>query len=576
MKTARSPFPPVPPRMRLRTILSLGLLMAWLVVMIGRVFYLQVVRADTLRERAESQSVRTVEIPAVRGRILDAGGRVLAEDIPAYSVWLAPAETESLDAAATALLQSIAFDVEALKERAARGLRFIPVARKVPLDVAAGLKEQSIRGVHLLPDRKRIYPLGKAAAPLLGFVGFEGKGMDGLEAYFERDLAGRPGRVVLARDGQGRVLNIIRDNQPVVPGRDLHLTIISPIQQSAYDALVSMSEKYKPEAAVCVAVEPETGGILAMASMPSYNPEDTTYVRTDALRNRAVTDVFEPGSSFKPFVMSAALELGVVSLGEKWNCHNGAWRHRGRLLHDAHGYSVLDTAGVVIKSSNIGMAQVGLRVFDNIGYEGFREAVAAFGFGERTGIPTASESPGLLLPHTRWTYYSVTSIPMGQEIAVSPLQLSIGYAALVNGGRLMKPRIVDKVEWRGEVLRRMSPEIRRQAVSEKTSDTMRDILRRVVEEGTGKRAQIAGYSVGGKTGTAQKAENGIYVPGKFIAVFAGFTPVEKPRIMCVVMVEEPKGAHYGGTVAAPVVREVLQSAIAYFGLQPDKPRLAKR
>lgn len=569
MKEARSPFPPVPPAMRLRSILTLCLLMAWLAVMLGRVFQLQVLKAEALKERAEAQLFDSPEIPAQRGRIWDADGRMLAEDAPAYSVWAYLPEAGASDALAAALAGAIEFDAEALDVRAARGQRFVPLVRKAPLAVGDALRARNIRGVHVLPDAKRVYPLGIAAAPLLGLVGAEGHGLDGLEAHFDSELAGKPGRAALTRDGRGCIIEVGNAGIPALPGKDLRLTIRAPLQQAAYDALVQLAEQYKPAAATCVLLEPSSGNLLAMASIPSYDPEDTRQLDTGNMRNRAVTDAFEPGSSFKPFVMAAALELGVVALADTWNCHNGAWRCGGRLLHDVHPYDRLDTAGIIIKSSNIGMAQVGLRIYEKTGYKGMYEAVAAFGFGSRSGLPCASETPGLLLPHTRWTSYSVTSIPMGQEIAVSPLQQSLGYAALINGGVLMSPRIVDKWEWRGKPLEKPPVSARRRVISEETSRIIRDMLYRVVEEGTGKRARIPGHSVGGKTGTAEKAQNGRYIPGKYISVFAGFTPADAPKVLCLVLVDEPHGAYYGGTVAAPAVKNILEAAIAYFGLPPD-------
>jgi cell division protein FtsI (penicillin-binding protein 3) len=266
------------------------------------------------------------------------------------------------------------------------------------------------------------------------------------------------------------------------------------------------------------------------------------------------------------------LELGIVRLDEKWDCENGAWQCNGRLLHDAHPYSILDTSMVVVKSSNIGMAKVGLRVYEKLGFKGFYEILSAFGFGRETGVGLPGETPGMLLPHTRWTSYSVTSIPMGQEIAVSPLQLSLGYAALVNGGWLPSPRLADRwvLDSHEEVFPGSGPV--RRVISRETSDTMRNMLERVVTEGTGKKAQSSDYRVGGKTGTAQKAEGGKYAEGKYTSVFVGFAPADAPRVVCGVLIDEPEKAHYGGTVAAPACREILEAAMLDLGVPPSTPK----
>jgi len=570
MFDARSPNPPVTPTMRVRSIAAAGVVALALVLLIGRAFYIQVLRGDEYAAAAKKQSIRVETIAGERGRILDASGGILACDVPAYSVWLYTPDAGDVQQTLEILSRRVKFDVEAVRRRIRNGGLFVPVERGISVDVGHALMDERIAGVHLLPDQRRVYPLGEAAAALVGAVGFEGHGLNGVEAAYEELLAGRPGRIVTERDGANRLVRVeVKPDGRPLPGKDLHLTVRAGIQEAAFRALEKARSEFKARAASAVVIDAQDGRVLALVCTPSFDPADPGKAHPDAIRLRPVSDAFEPGSSFKPFVMAAALELGIVSLDEQWHCGNGAWRFQGRLLHDAHPYAMLDTWMVVVKSSNIGMAKVGLRINEKLGYKGFHEIVSAFGFGRPTGVGLPGETPGLLLPHTQWTSYSVTSIPMGQEIAVSPLQLSLGYAALVNGGWLHSPRLVDRWE-KGPYREALGhPGKPARVISQDVSDTMRVMLERVVTEGTGKKAQLKEYRVGGKTGTAQKAEGGVYVDGKYVGSFVGFAPADAPRVVCTVFVDEPGDKYYGGTVAAPAVREILQASMLDLGVPPS-------
>jgi cell division protein FtsI (penicillin-binding protein 3) len=559
--------------MRIRSIVAICVVAAGLVLLIGRAFYIQVLKGDEFAGKSLRQSMKSEIIPGPRGRIFDARGNILARNVPAYSVWMYVPDAENVDVTLKKISEFTTFEMDKVKFRVEHGGLFVPVVRRVPVEAGHRLQDAKLRGVHLLPDQDRVYPLGEAGAPLVGSVGFEGEGLTGVEAAFNEGLAGRPGKLVVVKDGAGHVMGFeMKPDERPMAGRDLYLTVHSRIQEAAFKAVEKSIADFGAAAASAVVVDIRTGKVLAVASSPSFDPDEPGKANMTSIRLRPITDAFEPGSSFKPFVMSGALELGLVSLDEKWDCENGAWQHGKRTLHDVHPYSILDTAMVIVKSSNIGMAKVGVRIFDSIGFRGFYEIVSAFGFGRETGIGLPGETPGLLLPHTQWTSYSVTSIPMGQEIAVSPLQLSLGYAALANGGWLLSPRLADK--WRLDSYEESIPEVRppRRVISQKTSDTIRGMLERVVLEGTGKKAKMEDYRVGGKTGTAQKAENGHYVDGKYTSVFVGFAPAENPKIVCAVLIDEPNKAHYGGTVAAPAFKEIMEAALIDLEVPPSAPR----
>ncbi|MBN1807453.1 MAG: penicillin-binding protein 2 [Planctomycetes bacterium] len=572
MPEARSQYPPVSPTMRIRSTVAVGTVSLALVLLVGRAFYIQVLKGDEYTRMAREQSLRAEQVPGTRGTIFDATGVVLAKDVPAYSVWIYVPEVQGVDSVLAELARCVDFDAARVRARISAGGLFVPVARKIPVEIGHSLQDARMPGVSLLPDTRRVYPLGEAAAPIIGAVGFEGQGLTGVEAEYDSVLAGRPGSIVITRDGAGRVRGFEADpDRRSMPGKDLCLTLRSRVQESAHRAVSEAVLQFEAVSASAVVVDARTGDVLALVCVPSFEPAEPGKAEIDSMRIRPVTDAFEPGSSFKPFIMAGAVELGLVDLDEEWHCGNGAWRHGGRLLHDAHPYGFLNTRMVLIKSSNIGMAKIGLRIHEKIGYEGMHQMVSAFGFGRPAGIGLPGETPGLLLPHTRWTSYSVTSIPMGQEIAVSPLQLSLGYAAIVNGGWLNSPRLVDRWVSGTYEEKLEGPPPAHRVISASTSAVMRSMMERVVLEGTGKRAALKDYRVGGKTGTAQKARDGVYVDGLFTGVFVGFAPADNPKVVCAVLVDEPGKSHYGGTVAAPACRNIIESAMLDLGVLPSAP-----
>ena len=455
---------------------------------------------------------------------------------------------------------------------------FVWVKRKIsPQEKKRLLATGGLRGVGLVPEYRRVYPQGELAAQLLGFVGVDGEGLAGLELALDEVLAGKGGYVEVQRDAAGRPISPPRPlGRPAQRGADVQLTIDAVIQSYVEDALREAWDLWAPQAAVALVIEPGSGDILAAASLPSFDPN--SFRETDpetlkaASRARYVVDWMEPGSVMKPFVLSAALDLGVVDERTPIFCENGVWLLGSRRFHDHHAYGQLTAAEVIVKSSNIGAAKIGMKV----GAERLYQYLRRFGFGQPTGFILPGENPGLLRPPGQWTSYSLPSISIGQEICVNPLQLALAYSALANDGLLVRPRVVWRTRrpdgtWAERPVRPVG-----RAVPVRVARRVRRVLCRVVEEGTGRRARLDAWSVGGKTGTAQKpAKTGGFSHDDVVCSFVAMAPVEHPRLVVLVSVDGPTrhvgGRHFGGTVAAPVVRKVLERALAYLGVPPDKP-----
>jgi len=569
---------------------------AGLVVLAVRLVVIQVVQHRAWSGLAGRWERARVEIPAQRGAILDRNGRVLAATVRAFSVYANPRAIGDgrRRAVAERLAELLGLDADAVeaelgrRERVvsdAEGIRhvrpnyFVWVKRRVGREDAMAVMGarlgdgEGLPGVGIMPEGLRVYPNGRMLCHVLGFVGVDGHGLAGVESRYERVLGGEAGERLVWRDGLGRALGGSQDVvRPARDGRSLVLTIDARVQRIAEEELARVCEAHRPERASVVVMDPETGEVLAMANRPDYDPAEFEGVPAAALRNMAVSECLEPGSAFKPFTVAAALELGVVTPETLIDCHDGTWRTRGRVLHDAHAQGVASVRDIIVYSSNIGAAQVGLRLGATALYESLRE----FGFGSPTGIGLPGESAGILRPPGEWSRLTITSVPMGQEVACSPLQLATGFCVFANGGWYVRPRIVLGVsDGMGgvEEAGRSSVE-RRRVLSEATARAMcEDLLAGVVERGTARRCGLSGYRMAGKTGTAQiaRAEGGGYEPGAYSAVFVGIVPVESPRYVIAMVVRRPSGSsHYGGVVAAPGVGRIAERILSMAGV----PRMA--
>ena len=558
-------------RARLFAFVTIGIL----TLLVVRLAWIQFFRHDWYAERASGQHLARVVIPAERGPIVDSRGRTLATTLAVNSVYVEPERIQNIPEAARKLSEALDLDVGVFLEKleAKKEKKFMWVKRKVTEEEAGRVRELHLAGVGLRREGKRVYPQGKLACHVLGFTDLDGVGLEGVEKSFSAVLAGRDGYKTFLRDGKGKLFDF--GGGPEVSAEDgstLVLTLDSVIQHFAEEALERTSEERAPVSATAIVMRPASGEILAMANWPAFDPNSAGSFPPESRRNRAIADSYEPGSTFKPIVMAAALEERMVEPTDKFFCYDGLYVVRSRRLHDHHPYGWLTVRDILVKSSNIGMAQIG----QVLGAEKIYSAVIRFGFGKKTGIALSGEETGKVRPLSQWSYYSETSIPMGQEITVTPLQLASGFNAIASGGVRMKPTIVKGYsDPSGKVLAKFKPVAAVRTISEGTSRRLTEIMTGVVDEGTGTRARIEGYAVAGKTGTAQKVVEGIYSHSKFISSFVCFAPAEEPKVLVLVMVNEPsKGnSYYGGTVAAPVAAEIMERTLYYLGVKPSPTRL---
>jgi len=567
-------------RQRVVAGILMGLVLASLAALGGRIYYIQRTMGNELLAWARNRQIMTIPLPARRGSILDRRGRVLAGTVMRPSVAVDPAVLADPQDTARRLAPILGLDPRELAHTLAarRNRRFLWIKRRIDRVAADAVRSLGIYGVLIVEEPQRIYPMRTLAAHVVGFTDIDGRGLEGIEKRFDAELAGRPGHRRVMRDAAGRAVWEVPDAYlPPQDGHDVVLTIDAVIQEIAERHLRTAVQERRAECGVVVVMEPRTGEVLAMASYPTFDPNRRADYPASARRNRVLTDPVEPGSTFKPFVAAAALEEGVTHLGDPIFCHNGLYVTGSRRLHDHHPYGTLTFEQVVIKSSNIGMAILGER----LGNRRMWEHIRRFGFGEPTGIELPGESAGLVLPLSKWTRYSTTSVPMGQELAITPIQLVTAFSALVNDGVLLRPRVVRAItDHDGRIIRdRSAPIVVRRAISARVAAIMaKNVLVRVVNEGTGRRARLERYQVLGKTGTAQVPRRGRrgYEPDAYLSSFVGAVPARDPRIAVLVMIRKPKGAYYGGTVAAPVVREIMAETLAYLKVPPDPsgPELA--
>ena len=561
---------------------------AGLLILAVRLIVIQCLQHPRWLAVARRMEVTRVAIPAKRGLILDRHGRKLAVTVRAPSAFANP---RAIPAArrrevADALARTLGIDEGETFTRLQTAARSVPpryfvwIKRQLTADQAESVERLQLPGVGLRDETRRRYPNGALLCHVLGFVGMDGRGLEGLEAKFDALLSGEPGEEVVSRDGVGRLFGVsAAPHRPAVDGVSLQLTVDVRIQRIVEEELAAACEEHRPESACAIVMDPWTGDVLAMAGRPVFDPGSFPAASEKARRNMAVVECLEPGSTFKPFVAAPALEQGVVTPRTVFNCHKGRYRVGSRVLRDAHGYGRLSVRDIIAYSSNIGMAQVGAR----LGREPMYRALRRFGFGRKSGIALPGESSGILRPPVQWSQFSISSIPMGQEIAVSPLQLITGFCIFANGGWLVRPRIVLGVADSDglRMLRAAPPPRYRRVLSGEVADLMgKDLLAGVVERGTARRCAIRGYRMAGKTGTAQiaKPEGGGYEPGAYCALFVGIVPVGRPRFVIGVVARKPSGrSHYGGVIAAPAVARMAERILSMYGVPRSAPvRTARR
>jgi len=542
----------------------------------GRLIHLQVGKHDEFKRRAADTTARKKVVPAERGKILDVHGEVLADNVPIYAVVADATLITDRPRMAGILARHLEMPPDDVAALLAPDDPYIPLKKKVPAITVAALKDEvsaaGLRGLLHEREPRRNYPNENMLGHVVGFLSHEGRGIQGVEMMMEPYLRGEDGFIYTERDRTGREIVAYRGiERPARDGMDVKLTIDMGLQAIVERELADAYELLNPNMITAVFVRPRTGEILAMATQPAFNPNDHGKVSDEAKKNRAIIEMFEPGSTFKIVVIAAALNERAVTPQSEFFCENGRFAYAGKTLKDVHGYGTLNVHDIMVKSSNIGCAKIAM----HIGADTFHEYIRRFGFGERTNIGLPGEIPGLVRPRHRWTGLSITRVPMGHEVAVTPLQIAMAMSVIANGGNMMLPQIVHSVtDGSGHEVTGFRPQVVRRVVSEETAAHVASSLQDVVSErGTAPLAAITGFRVAGKTGTAQRVDpKGGYTPGKYVVSFAGYFPANNPEVAGIVLVDDartPGARNYGGTVAAPIFARIGEAMARHLDLVPE-------
>ncbi|HET6151181.1 MAG TPA: penicillin-binding transpeptidase domain-containing protein [Polyangia bacterium] len=549
-------------------LVACGVVFGALFLAIGkRAFNLQIRDGERLKVMAEEQYLREIELPPRRGRILDRNGAELASTADVDSVYCNPRRFTDVHDAARRLARALGLEPRELEKRLAQRRYFAWIKRKVTPDEVAAVRALALPGVAFTREPRRFYPNRTLAATVMGQSGADGQGLDGVELAYDPYLRGSPSSVQGVRDALGRELFVDTAAEATGgAGSDVVLTLDRYLTFITERAIAEAAARHRARSVVAVMLDPQTGEILAMASVPSFNPNDPTSAVEGATRNRAITDTFEPGSTMKTFTIASALDAGVVRPDDRFDCMMGRMMVGKYTIHDTHPRGILTVAEVFKFSSNIGATKIARR----LGRDRLAEALERYGFGKPTAVGLPGERGGVVRPVGKWGDIGFANISFGHGIAVTPLQIVAAVAAIAAGGTYHQPRIISRVVSPdgGVEVPAASPGQWR-VMSEATARTMVTIMRGVTETGgTARQAAVDGYPVAGKTGTAQKAVNGHYDPDKYIASFVGFAPAQDPRIALIVVMDEPQGAHLGGAVAAPVFKEIAEQALRYLHVPP--------
>ncbi len=539
-----------------------------------RLFYIQAIKHPFYSKIASEEHTVSVELQPKRGTIFDRNMRVLAVNLNRDSVYANPREIKDKKQAVRILSTVLNLKEDFVAQRISREKGFVWIKRKITSRESAHLKKFNLAGIGFAEESKRFYPNLSLACHLLGSVDIDNKGLEGLESVYDSYLKGQGGWLVSKQDAKRKLLKSYQEDfLPPKNGYNLVLTIDEVIQNIAERELYKIYDKYHAKGASIIVMDPKNGDILALANFPNFDLNNSGKRQSESVRNRAVNDFFEPGSIFKIVTASTALEEDTVNFNDKFDCENGAWEIGKRILHDHRPHGILTFREVIEMSSNIGT----VKVASLFGPEKMYKYMNAFGFYEKTGIDLPGEVVGMNRPLSKWTSSSMLAIPMGQEVTTTAIQLARAISVIADNGFLVKPRVVNRIiDEDGEVIKEFAPQVTRKAISPETAAKMRGLLMGAVESGTGKKARIEDFRVGGKTGTAQKVEpGGVYSHDRFIASFIGFAPVARPILAIVVCVDEPRPVHFGGDVAAPVFKNVVDQSLKYLNVKEATPVTAK-
>ncbi len=560
---------------RFRIYCVAAMLLLGLVVVLGRVYQLQVLQRERLGALARAGYSGVVKLPPKRGTIYDRDGHELAVSVQVGSVYAHPQQVKDKRKAAQRLSQALGESERTLLSQLEAERPFVWLKRRIDPESAKGVETMAIEGLGVTSETRRFYPGKETAAHLIGFVGNDNEGLEGLERKYDALLKGPQDTLMQMRDALGRSFYVSR-SIPYAKGlHDLVLTINKAIQYKAEKVLKAAMDKTVSRSGQCLVLDPSTGEILAWAVVPGFNPNVFSSYGPETWRNRIVTDCFEPGSTIKAFLLAAALEEGAVRPSKLYDCEQGRYEFAGRTLHDTHKYGLLTVSEIITKSSNIGAVKIG----QSLGYEAFGRYLRRFGFGTVTGIDVPGERGGFIRSEKKVRPIEQATMFFGQGMTVTSLQLAMAMAAIANGGNLMKPQLVKAVvDHAGRIVKKNEPEVLHRVISQSTARQVAGILEGVVEkEGTAPEAAIPGFRVAGKTGTGQKVDPATkaYSRTKFTASFVGFVPAEGPRLVILVVLDEPRKGHYGGIVAAPVFREVGSWSLNAIRVNPTTEMVAQ-
>jgi len=535
-------------------------------VTLARAVWLQTVQASSLAAKGASQQHEELTIPAGRGSILDRSGVQLAIGEQATTVYANPREVVNPRLVAEAAAQALGVDANALYPQLTdRSKAFVYVARQADPQKAATLERRHLAGLGFYPEERRFYPFGPVASPVVGYAGVDNHGLAGMELQRDGTLSGRPGRETVIKDPFGRVVDVLH-SQSERDGHDVFLTIDHTIQAEAENVLSTTVARWHAKRATAIVLDPHTGAVLAMATEPGFDANSFSTTPPGLQRNSAVTDVYEPGSTFKLVTVAAALSEHLVTATSSFYLPYSI-QVGGKWIHDAErrGPETMTVGEILARSSNVGAVTLAT---EKVGATRLSSWISRFGFGRDTGIDFPGESPGIVLPRSKWYGSAVATIPIGQGIAVTPIQLAAAYASVANHGVWVTPHLVD------HVIGGSRPKVeRRRLVSPSIAQQLMAMLVDVVAEGTGTLAHVPGYNVAGKTGTAAKPDpaTGGYSSSKYVASFVGIVPATAPRFVILVTVDEPQGAIFGGTIAAPAFQQIARFALQYLEVPPDNP-----
>ena len=557
--------------MRARILAIFLILLLGLGGVAAKLFSIQIQHGDRLTERATKQYHRLVPLVSRRGTISDRAGRELAVSLRVSSVFAQPGAIANPAGTARALAPILGQPVREIQAHLSAEKTFVWLQRQLEPRQAEAISDLGLKGIGLFPESRRYYPRQELAAHVLGMVGLDDRGLEGVEHLYDDLLGGKPQFVVAQQDALGRLVFRQEEPEPKTPIFDLRLTIDEVLQYITERELARAVARSGAKAGTAVILDPHSGEILALANQPTFDPNQYKKATSAAKRNRAAADYLEPGSIFKVILAAGALEEGAIRPTDQFHGENGSIAVGGVTIRDHEKYGWLTVRQIMAQSSNVGAIKIGQKLGKSLYYH----YMSAFGFGSLTGVDLPGETPGLMRRPKGWSALSLPVLSLGQEVSVTPIQFATAFAAVANGGNLMRPHVIRNLRTPdGTQARDTGPVVVRRVISESTARTLLEMLTSVVDEGTGKEAAVPGYAVAGKTGTAQKVDpaTGRYSHRKIVASFVGAVPAEEPRLVILVMIDEPETLRWGGSIAAPTFREIARDALKYLRVPPSPSR----